>query len=220
MDATGAATRFRHRQTPSSDRFLGILPPGLSPAAANSSSADELNEDDLFWSGDSTSSSPSPNATTTAARSFPHSDNFGILAALPESDAGSVFNHKASIFSSASTSPSSSSRTSFRAIPTVPKKPPLDRQNFHMSAPVNVPVLSEAVRRSRAAREFDDIDGTDGDWEAEGDAEVLPPHELVAASRQSPVLACSVMEGVGRTLKGGDLRQVRNAVWRRTGFLD
>ncbi|KAK2986024.1 hypothetical protein RJ640_022772 [Escallonia rubra] len=140
MDATGAATRFRHRQTPSCDRFLGILPPLNPPAATNSSSADELNEDDLFWSGDSTPSSASPSATTTAAKSFPHSDNFGILAALPESDSRSVFNHKASISSSASTS-SSSSRTSFRGIPTVPKKPPLDRQNFHMSAPVNVPVL-------------------------------------------------------------------------------
>jgi hypothetical protein len=29
-----------------------------------------------------------------------------------------------------------------------------------------------------------------------------------------------VLEGVGRTLKGRDLRQVRNAIWRQTGFLD
>jgi hypothetical protein len=29
-----------------------------------------------------------------------------------------------------------------------------------------------------------------------------------------------VLEGAGRTLKGRDLRQVRNAVWRKTGLLD
>jgi hypothetical protein len=28
------------------------------------------------------------------------------------------------------------------------------------------------------------------------------------------------MEGAGRTLKGRDLRRMRNAVWRTTGFLD
>lgn len=50
---------------------------------------------------------------------------------------------------------------------------------------------------------------------------MLPPHEIVARnSALSPALACSVLEGVGRTLKGRDLRQVRNAVWRQTGFLD
>uniref|UniRef100_A0A0D3FYH8 Uncharacterized protein n=1 Tax=Oryza barthii TaxID=65489 RepID=A0A0D3FYH8_9ORYZ len=30
----------------------------------------------------------------------------------------------------------------------------------------------------------------------------------------------TMMEGAGRTLKGRDLRRVRNAVWRTTGFLD
>lgn len=86
---------------------------------------------------------------------------------------------------------------------------------FHQpqSAPVNVPVLAMAMRRRH--REFDEID----EDEEEGDREMLPPHEIVART-QSPMLACSVLEGVGRTLKGRDLRQVRNAVWRRTGFLD
>jgi hypothetical protein len=46
---------------------------------------------------------------------------------------------------------------------------------------------------------------------------VVPPHE-VAARRAAA--AASVMEGAGRTLKGRDLRRVRNAVWRTTGFLD
>lgn len=69
----------------------------------------------------------------------------------------------------------------------------------------------------RKKQDFDD----DYDMELEEEGEMLPPHEIVAKSlAQSPMLACSVLEGVGRTLKGRDLRQVRNAVWRQTGFLD
>lgn len=85
----------------------------------------------------------------------------------------------------------------------------------HQSAPVNIPVMTEAARRR--ARELDDADS---EGEEEEDIGVrFPPHEVVD-SRHSPMLACSVMEGAGRTLKGRDLRQVRNAIWRKTGFLD
>lgn len=77
---------------------------------------------------------------------------------------------------------------------------------------MNVPVLAKAMRNRRY---FDDVDEDD-----EGDNEmVLPPHEIVARANM-PVVSCSVLEGVGRTLKGRDLRQVRNAVFRQTGFLD
>ena len=80
--------------------------------------------------------------------------------------------------------------------------------------PINVPMLAKKMRKNR---EFDD----DYDVDVEEEGEMLPPHEIVARSlAQSPMLACSVLEGVGRTLKGRDLRQVRNAVWRQTGFLD
>ncbi|KAL3828584.1 hypothetical protein ACJIZ3_017386 [Penstemon smallii] len=69
----------------------------------------------------------------------------------------------------------------------------------------------------RRARELEDIISEEDDEENNG--VILPPHELVA-SRPSPRLACSVLEGAGRTLKGRDLRQVRNAIWRKTGFID
>jgi hypothetical protein len=36
----------------------------------------------------------------------------------------------------------------------------------------------------------------------------------------SPGKPSSMLEGVGRTLKGRDLRRVRDAVLRQTGFLD
>lgn len=102
-------------------------------------------------------------------------------------------------------------------IPAIPK-PSVDRHvqvsaKYHQSAPVDVPVLPKTVRMSNW---FNDDDYDDG---AEG--EMLPPHEIVLrSSKDSPVLSSSVVEGVGRTLKGKDLSQVRNAVLRQTGFLD
>lgn len=57
--------------------------------------------------------------------------------------------------------------------------------------------------------------------EEEEDEEMLPPHEIVARGvGVMPNTTFSMLEGVGRTLKGRDLRQVRNAVWHRTGFVD
>ena len=207
----------------------------------------ELNEDDVFWTGSysepdenqnqnhnqhhlTSPSTPrhhhhhhhhnSNNHQLNYQKSFAHpeANGFGILAALPENETSSPslrnvshFYHKASVSSSSSSSSSSS-----RMIPAIPK-PPVDRMSLpssvkYQSAPVNVPVMSQATR---SPHEFDDVndddDGVDG--------EMLPPHEIVARA-QSPMLACSVLEGAGRTLKGRDLRRVRNAVWRRTGFLD
>ncbi|CAN0847291.1 hypothetical protein LINGRAHAP2_LOCUS4901 [Linum grandiflorum] len=48
---------------------------------------------------------------------------------------------------------------------------------------------------------------------------MLPPHKIVARGCRAQSSG-SMLEGVGRTLKGRDLRQVRNAVFRQTGFLD
>jgi hypothetical protein len=56
-----------------------------------------------------------------------------------------------------------------------------------------------------------------------GDAAMLPPHEMVTrASAGGAGLAApfSMLEGAGRTLKGRDLRRVRDAVLRQTRFLD
>ncbi|KAF2312106.1 hypothetical protein GH714_028067 [Hevea brasiliensis] len=44
----------------------------------------------------------------------------------------------------------------------------------------------------------------------------VPPHEYLIRRRAS----FSVHEGKGRTLKGRDLRQVRNAIWEKVGFED
>lgn len=57
----------------------------------------------------------------------------------------------------------------------------------------------------------------DVEEEEEEEEEMLPPHVIVARSHVSTF---SVFEGVGRTLKGRDLRRVRNAIWQKTGFLE
>lgn len=227
------ATRLGLRRAPSSDRFLGVFSQSQSETDA-SSAGDELSEDDVFWTGDfteSTNHSTPPNPQPHhhhPPKSFALAEKSGILAALPETDRiddRSVFKHKVELRISASSprvsssSSSSSASSSRMTIPMAPKKQNTpNRHNsamVHQSAPVNVPMLSEAMRRWREVREFDDIDSI----VEEGDGEMLPPHELVAA-KESPMLANSVLEGVGRTLKGRDLRQVRNAVWRKTGFVD
>ncbi|CAK9141312.1 unnamed protein product [Ilex paraguariensis] len=213
MDPIGSAARNRDRKTPSADRFLGIFTqsqPDID-VSVSVSTTDELNEDDVFWTGDFAESNhhSSPSSSTNSNHHrHQHIKNFGILAALPETERA-VFNHKASV----SPSSSSSSTSSSRLIPTIPKRPPLDRQSSlrFQSAPVNVPVTSEAMLRNRRVREFDDI----ADDVDDNNGDMLPPHEVVG-SRQSPMLACSVLEGVGRTLKGRDMRQVRNAIWRQT----
>jgi hypothetical protein len=38
--------------------------------------------------------------------------------------------------------------------------------------------------------------------------------------RERAAASFSVREGAGRTLKGRDLRRVRNAIWEKTGFQD
>lgn len=81
------------------------------------------------------------------------------------------------------------------------------------SVPVNVPVwpkwLRSGSQAEREAEEQEEEDSGNGEW--------LPPHEYLARARRWRV-ATSVLEGVGRTLKGRDMSRVRDAVWSQTGF--
>ncbi|XP_021279336.1 putative protein TPRXL isoform X2 [Herrania umbratica] len=237
MEINGPS-RFHHLKSPSTDRFLGFSPhaPPFDQPSSSSAAAEELNEDDIFFSGDFSDNSNgynsaggfqnslhqiSPSSSPRNHKSFPHSENFGILAAIRDASRPHFhFYQKPSISTSASSSSSatsvSSSSSSSRLIPSIPK-PPQERipivsssssslGRFHQSAPVNVPILAKTMRRNG---EFDN----DCDLDVEEEGEMLPPHEIVARSlAQSPMLACSVLEGVGRTLKGRDLRQVLNLI--------
>ncbi|GMI80012.1 hypothetical protein HRI_001670500 [Hibiscus trionum] len=83
------------------------------------------------------------------------------------------------------------------------------------SLPVNVPDWSKILKAEYRVRGDKDGDGDDGDGD-DRDGWV-PPHEYLARRRGA---SFSVHEGIGRTLKGRDLRCVRNAVWKETGFED
>lgn len=51
------------------------------------------------------------------------------------------------------------------------------------------------------------------------DGEMVPPHVIVGR-RIAGKMAYSVCTGIGRTLKGRDLSEVRNSILRLTGFLE
>ncbi|KAM0917187.1 hypothetical protein ACQ4PT_009625 [Festuca glaucescens] len=211
--------RARHKSSPSSDRFLGSF---LPPAAAGdqpASAAFELDEDDLFASGvaspERTQPPPRRPLLISSIRGAnpsprPRRPPGGILEALPER-LGPLSPPPSS--SSTSSSPASPATALPRMIPTVPRPAPTPAMYMPQSAPVNVP----AARLRQPP-----VEAFASEPDEDDDEEMLPPHEMVARSRarESPMTTFSVLEGAGRTLKGRDLRQVRNAVWRKTGLLD
>jgi hypothetical protein len=89
------------------------------------------------------------------------------------------------------------------------------------SVPVNIPdwskILGAEYTGSAGARGWAHDDGEDG--AACGGRRWVPPHELLQC-RERAAACFSVREGAGRTLKGRDLRRVRNAIWEKTGFQD
>ncbi|XXG65074.1 hypothetical protein AAC387_Pa05g2870 [Persea americana] len=209
---TDPSSVFRHKKTPSSDRLLGLF----SQSPSISTVGSELQENDILWSAaDEDRATPPPRKTaqirTISAVGFPSPETSGILAALPETrpDSDRRFLHRR-----ASIAPPPSSRIT---IPSIPKPPSPRDHPAHQSAPVNVPVripAPAALGQRRSPPEFVE--------DEEADDKMLPPHEIVARSsaRGSPLTTFSMLEGKGRTLKGRDLRRVRNAVFRQTGFLD
>ncbi|KAL5213710.1 hypothetical protein ABZP36_002862 [Zizania latifolia] len=148
----------------------------------------------------------------------------GGAAAAAAATAGTLLRRKATIAAAASASGTSLSRTQSpnSAAWTIPMNPRPKNAGpaapYHQSAPVKVPV--RPPRKPDMVR-WDELD--DDDFLRNGDAAMLPPHEMVArasAGGAGPAAPFSMLEGAGRTLKGRDLRRVRDAVLRQTGFLD
>ncbi|KAL6840101.1 hypothetical protein ACP4OV_029911 [Aristida adscensionis] len=210
--------RARHRSSLSSERFLGSFLPsgGDQPASA----AFELDEDDLFAAGSGSPEPPQPARRPLILSSVRIANPSplprlcrppeGILDALPENRRSTPLSSSSSSTSSSSASPAAAPP---RMIPALPRPAPAPAPHMPQSAPVNVPAMR--LRKPPPV-------GAMGEEDDEDDEEMLPPHEMVARARarDSPMTTFSVLEGAGRTLKGRDLRQVRNAVWRQTGFLD
>ncbi|CAI9767742.1 unnamed protein product [Fraxinus pennsylvanica] len=176
----------------------------------------ELEESDVFWFSTSAESyanskSPSPPLSNHGSPPHPHSQlrrqfsptKSGLSAALSE-------DHHRLIRRQSTLNPS----TAAKIIPPVVRSDGA-QVKFHQSAPVNVPVWPKKINfknHNNYMGSFDEVD----DEELDDEEEMVPPHVMVARSHAT----FSVFEGVGRTLKGRDLRRVRNAVFQKTGFLD
>ncbi|KAL3838038.1 hypothetical protein ACJIZ3_022629 [Penstemon smallii] len=96
-------------------------------------------------------------------------------------------------------------------IPAAAPRPENIPAKFHQSAPINIPVWPKTFRGK-----YNDNNANFNKFEEESEVEeervMEPPHVTVARSH----VTFSVFEGVGRTLKGRDLRRVRNAVFQKT----
>ncbi|KAF8702863.1 hypothetical protein HU200_032698 [Digitaria exilis] len=183
----------------------------------------ELDESDVVWS--SSSSAASSSSTSAASSPSPTPSPSPSPSSAASLRRGPISTSSRD-FPSGSVGLSALLAEDHRHVPTAPvaataaARTERRRQRApHQSAPVAVPAWPTAMtaaerRRREAELEAAAAAGYDDD---DGEAAVVPPHE-VAARRAAA--AASVMEGAGRTLKGRDLRRVRNAVWRTTGFLD
>ncbi|GJM89548.1 hypothetical protein PR202_ga05752 [Eleusine coracana subsp. coracana] len=100
-----------------------------------------------------------------------------------------------------------------------------------VSPPPEPSASVEISRRKRRCRPwasehamFDELTAVINDEEARDDLTmIVPPHVLVARRRLGGggrTAAYSMCAGKGRTLKGRDLRDVRNRVLKMTGFIE
>ncbi|KAM0847788.1 hypothetical protein ACQ4PT_054806 [Festuca glaucescens] len=96
-----------------------------------------------------------------------------------------------------------------------------------LSAPVAVPPPRKRRSRSWTASDqpfTDGSSGDDGDVVFTNDAKrTVPPHVLAERRRRlagRSTAAYSMCSGKGRTLKGRDLRNIRNLVLKMTGFIE
>lgn len=84
------------------------------------------------------------------------------------------------------------------------------------SAPVNVPDWSKIYRVNSVESIHE------SEEEEDEESGMMPPHEYLAKSQKRRSRksggGASVFEGVGKTLKGRELRRVRDAIWSQTGF--
>ncbi|KAJ0986442.1 hypothetical protein J5N97_004798 [Dioscorea zingiberensis] len=83
------------------------------------------------------------------------------------------------------------------------------------STAVNVPTTTR-----RREQEYNNVVDEDEELEDGERMEMTPPHVLLSRRRAAGNMAFSLCSGQGRTLKGRDLRLVRDSVLRMTGYLE
>ncbi|KAL0299722.1 UNVERIFIED_CONTAM: hypothetical protein Sradi_6632000 [Sesamum radiatum] len=188
-------------------RFLGFI---KQPESAPTRYPDplELHESDVVWSfalssdSSSYSNNPSPSPSPPSDR---HTHRFnpaksGLTAALSDDD-HHLIRRKSNL--------------NPKIIPSATRQEDIPAK-FNQSAPVNIPLWPKEFRGRYKNDNLGRFDEAEDDGEVEGEEEIVPPHVIVARSH----VTFSVFEGAGRTLKGRDLRRVRNAVFQKTGFID
>ncbi|XP_042032838.1 uncharacterized protein LOC121779558 [Salvia splendens] len=194
-DRRSTAMSTGNPSSPSTLRFLGFTtPPESDPL--------ELHESDVVWSFSVSPAAPPPPPPQHHHR---RRHNFnpatsGLSVALSD-DHRHLIRRKSTVM----LAPAARQEE----IPNPPSR-------LHQSAPMNVPQWPKELRRRCINTDFNGIDEAEDDGAADEEEEIVPPHVIVARSH----VTFSVFEGAGRTLKGRDLRRVRNAVFQKTGFID
>ncbi|KAL2556367.1 uncharacterized protein Fot_01106 [Forsythia ovata] len=207
--------------SPSTLRFIGLIRQTEFDQTHNvpNNNPLELDERDVVWFSTaadsysySNSNSPSPPPSSNHGSPPHHHSHLRLQFSPTKSGLSSALSedHHHLIRRQSTLNPS----TAAKIIPPLVR---IDgaQVKFHQSAPVNVPVWPKKINfnnHNNYMGRFDEVD----DEELDEEEEMVPPHVIVARSH----MTFSVFEGVGRTLKGRDLRCVRNAVFQKTGFID
>lgn len=183
------------------ERFLGSYSNGHAQGSYNGDDSSELREEEVWSIIDSKNSADGEDenygniTVRTRRRSTPRDERYVGGVSIAFQDSG---------------------RTA-TAVATSQRNNPRGR-HVSASAPMNVPDWSK-ILRAESVESLPEID--DGGYYNNDEAEMVPPHEYLAreyARSRNAAAATSVFEGVGRTLKGRDMRRVRDAVWSQTGF--
>ncbi|XP_038894790.1 uncharacterized protein LOC120083209 [Benincasa hispida] len=183
------------------ERFLGSYSNGYAQGSYNGDDSSELREEDVWSIIDNKNSADGEdenygNVTVrTRRRSTPRDERKVGGVSIAFEDSGRTV----------------------AAVTAAQRNNPRGR-HVSASAPVNVPDWSK-ILRAEPVESLPEMD--DGGYYNNDEAEMVPPHEYLAreyARSRNAAAATSVFEGVGRTLKGRDMRRVRDAVWNQTGF--
>ncbi|MED6146333.1 hypothetical protein PIB30_033536 [Stylosanthes scabra] len=202
----------RKLTTARSERFLGTTTTYSHASTASESS--EFREEDIWSSSEDhdrhltlSHDDWDPRASPSRKDDHPHHRHVGGLSLAFEDPVAGTNNN--GVMNTSSSRIVHQYRAQHDAVSS--------RRGRHVaaSAPVNVPDWSKILRVDSVESLHEMNDGFDNE-DDDGDSEMVPPHEYLARSRK--MAANSVFEGVGRTLKGRDMRRVRDAVWSQTGF--